>query len=69
MLGLVIHIWETLRSPHQKKEKEDVDEGLLADHALKKGRYVGTQASAQSMQVNSPTTKQNNSRGVRARRM
>jgi hypothetical protein len=65
MIGLVVRIWETSKSPHQKKKKEDV-EGLLVDYALKKGRYVGTRASAQSMRVSSPTTKQTNSKGVRS---
>jgi hypothetical protein len=41
MIGLVIHIWETLRSL-PKKKREDVGEGLLIDYALKKGKYVGT---------------------------
>jgi hypothetical protein len=49
VIGLVIHVWETSRSLHQKK-KED-GEGLLIDYALKKGRYVGTQTSAQSLQI------------------
>ncbi len=40
-----------------KKKKEDVNEGLLVDYALKKGGYVGTWAITQSMQVSSPTTK------------
>jgi hypothetical protein len=32
---------------------------------LKKGRYVGTWASAQSLWISSPTTKHNNFGGVR----
>jgi hypothetical protein len=38
-----------IKKPAPKKKKEDVGEGLLVDYALKKGRYVGTQANAQSM--------------------
>jgi len=58
-------IRQTSRSPHQKKREDG--EGLLVDYALKKGRYVGIQASAQSVQVSSPTTKQSNFGGVRIR--
>jgi hypothetical protein len=37
-----------IKKPTPKKKK-DVGEGLLIDYALKKGMYVGTRASAQSM--------------------
>jgi hypothetical protein len=37
-----------IKKPAPKKEREDGD-GLLVDYALKKGRYVGTRTSAQSM--------------------
>ncbi len=32
-----------------KKRKEDIGEDLLTNYALKKGRYVGTWSSTQSM--------------------
>jgi hypothetical protein len=57
----------SIKKPTPKKREDG--EGLLVDYALKKGRYVGTQASAQSMQVSSPTTKQGNSGDVQTRRI
>jgi hypothetical protein len=61
MIGLVIPYGKH-QEAHTKKREDG--EGLLVDYALKKGRYVGTQASAQSVQVSSPTTKQSNSKGL-----
>jgi len=51
-----------IKKPRPKKWEDG--EGLLVDYALKKSRYVGTQANAQSVQVSSPTTKQSNFGGL-----
>lgn len=61
--------FETFGQPHvgnskkstPKRKKEDVGEDLLANYALKKGRYVGTRSSTHSMQENNPSTRQNKS--------